>query len=132
MQQKVLVVDDNPDLRVIIRRLLEKQGFVVREAGSGRRALEQLKSEIPDVVLLDVMMPEMSGFEVLELIRNDPATSRLPVIMVTAKNEDNDVLSGYQSGADYYLTKPYTPDHLLYSIGLVLARPDLIENSKRG
>jgi two-component system, OmpR family, alkaline phosphatase synthesis response regulator PhoP len=130
--QKVLVVDDNADLRAIIRRLLEKNGFTVTEAASGKRALDLLKEDIPDVILLDVMMPEMSGFEVLDHIRRNPTTAKLPVVMVTAKNEDQDVLTGYQTGADYYLTKPYTPEHLIYSIGLVLGRPDLVETSRRG
>jgi len=128
--EKVLVVDDNADLRAIIRRLLEKHGFCVTEAASGRRAIEQLDEDLPDVVLLDVMMPEMSGFEVLDRIRGSARTAKLPVVMVTAKNEDDDVLTGYQTGADYYLTKPYTPDHLIYSIGLVLGRPDLVETSR--
>jgi len=76
------------------------------------------------VILLDVMMPEMSGFEVLEKIKTTHATSKVPVIMVTAKMQDEDVMTGYQHGADYYITKPCTAKQLLYGIGLVLGRAE--------
>jgi DNA-binding response OmpR family regulator len=95
---------------------------VVRTAQSGVDALEVLTHEVPDLVLLDVMMPQMSGIEVLERIKTTHATSRVPVIMVTAKIQDDDVLTGYQHGADYYITKPCTAKQLLYGIGLVLGR----------
>ena len=91
---------------------------------------------MPDVVLLDVMMPEMSGFEVLERIKTTHATSKVPVIMVTAKMQDEDVMAGYQHGADYYITKPCTAKQLLYGIGLVLGtrrrrRAAEVENDAR-
>jgi CheY-like chemotaxis protein len=124
MKRKVLVVDDNIDSITILRSILETNGFAVRTAQSGLQALDLLSEEVPDVILLDVMMPEMSGLEVLERIKANHATSRLPVILVTAKMQDEDVLTGYQFGADYYITKPCTAKQLLYGIGLVLGKAE--------
>src|SRR5215470_639630 len=125
---KVLVVDDTPDSIMILRSILVNNGFAVTTADSGRAALESLKNEIPDLVLLDVMMPEMSGLEVLERIKSNPLTSNMPVILVTAKTQDEDVLAGYQYGADYYITKPCTAKQLLYGIGLVLGKAEASAN----
>ena len=122
MSKKILVVDDNVDSIMILRSILESQGYSVRTAQSGLDALDLLTHEVPDLVLLDVMMPQMSGIEVLERIKTTHATSRVPVIMVTAKIQDEDVMTGYQHGADYYITKPCTAKQLLYGIGLVLDR----------
>jgi CheY-like chemotaxis protein len=116
----ILVVDDNEDSLRILRTVLEGNGFTVRAAKSGPEALEEIQRELPELVVLDVMMPEMSGFEVLERLRNSPRTARLPVILLTAKAQDEDVLGGYQRGADYYITKPFTTKQLLYGIRLVL------------
>jgi DNA-binding response OmpR family regulator len=107
---------------MILRSILETQGFAVRVANSGPDALALLTREVPHVILLDVMMPGMSGLEVLERIKTTHATSKVPVIMVTAKMQDEDVMTGYQYGADYYITKPCTTKQLLYGIGLVLDR----------
>ena len=122
MSKKILVVDDNVDSIMILRSILESQGYAVRTAQSGTDALSLLSHEVPDLVLLDVMMPQMSGMEVLERIKTTHAWSKVPVIMVTAKIQDEDVMSGYQHGADYYITKPCTAKQLLYGIGLVLDR----------
>ena len=124
MNRKILVVDDNLDSVLILRSILEAQGFTVRVANSGPDALAQLAREVPDVILLDVMMPEMSGFEVLERIRSKHNTASVPVIMVTAKMQDEDVMTGYQFGADYYITKPCTAKQLVYGISLVLGRAE--------
>jgi DNA-binding response OmpR family regulator len=124
MSRKILVVDDNRDSVMILRSILETQGFSVTAAHSGPEALALLARDVPDAILLDVMMPEMSGFEVLEKIKSTHATSKVPVIMVTAKMQDDDVMTGYQYGADYYITKPCTAKQLLYGIGLVLGRTE--------
>jgi CheY-like chemotaxis protein len=121
---KVLVVDDTADSIMILRSILTNNGFAVTTAQSGLEALEALKKDIPDLVLLDVMMPEMSGLEVLERIRSNAVTSKIPVILVTAKTQDEDVLAGYQYGADYYITKPCTAKQLLYGISLVLGKQE--------
>jgi len=122
-QQTILVVDDNPDSITILQSILETRGYRVVVADSGTVALEKVQEEPrPDLVLLDVMMPEMNGLEVLQAIKETNATARVPVILVTAKTHDEDVLSGYQYGADYYITKPFTAKQLLYGIDLVLGK----------
>lgn len=122
-QQTILVVDDNPDSITILQSILETRGYRVVVADSGTAALEKVQEEPrPDLVLLDVMMPEMNGLEVLQAIKETNATARVPVILVTAKTHDEDVLSGYQYGADYYITKPFTAKQLLYGIDLVLGK----------
>jgi CheY-like chemotaxis protein len=126
MKERILVVDDNPDSITIMRTILESRGYEVTVANSGADALAQLKKGAPDVLLLDIMMPEMSGIEVLQQIKDDVNTGRLPVILVTAKTHDEDVLSGYQYGADYYITKPFTAKQLLYGIDLVLGKGESV------
>src|SRR5215472_1673779 len=124
MSRRILVVDDNLDSILIMRSTLETHGFTVLSAHSGPDALEQLRTEVPDLILLDVMMPHMSGLEVLQRIKSTHATAKVPVIMVTAKMQDEDVMTGYQHGADYYITKPCTAKQLVYGISLVLGRAE--------
>jgi CheY-like chemotaxis protein len=123
MSQTILVVDDNPDSVTILQSILETRGYAVLVAESGATALKLVQRDPqPDLVLLDVMMPEMNGLEVLQKIKETHSTSKIPVILVTAKTHDEDVLSGYQYGADYYITKPFTAKQLLYGIDLVLGK----------
>jgi CheY-like chemotaxis protein len=126
MKQRILVVDDNLDSQTIMRTILENQGYEVSVAANGAEALEQVKQALPALVLLDVMMPEMSGLEVLQRIREDTHTGRVPVILVTAKTQDEDLMSGYQYGADYYITKPFTAKQLLYGVDLVLGKGESV------
>ena len=111
--QKILVCDDERHIVRLIQVNLERQGYQVVTAYDGKEGLEKVKSEKPDMVVLDVMMPYMDGFEVLKHIRRDPATEALPVIMLTAKAQDKDVFEGYHYGADMYLTKPFNPMELI-------------------
>ena len=127
MSRCILVVEDNPDSLAIMRSILENQKYEVRLASNGAEALAQLQQDHIDLVLLDVMMPDMSGLEVLQRIKGDPATENVPVILVTAKTHDDDVLHGYQYGADYYITKPYTKKQLLYGIDLVFGKGESVE-----
>jgi len=122
----ILVVDDDQDNVNIAREILLSRGFEVRVAYNGPSALASVEQQRPDLVLLDVMMPQMSGMEVLDRLRANPATAGVPVILVTAKDQDEDILAGYKYGADYYITKPFSAKQLLYGIGLVLGteRPD--------
>ena len=120
MSATVLVVDDNEDNVVIVSRMLLGRGYEVRIARDGPGALESVRQQRPDVVLLDIMMPGMDGMQVLDHLKRDPGSGSIPVVMVTAKSEDKDVLAGYESGADYYITKPFTARQILYALGLVL------------
>ena len=116
----VLVVDDNPDGIRIVESILKGSGYDVVVATSGQEALDAVDAKPPAVILLDVMMPGMSGLEVLEKLRAQPKNGRIPVILLTAKTQDEDVISGYRYGADYYIPKPFTSKQLLYGIRLVL------------
>nr|HEC22587.1 response regulator [Chloroflexota bacterium] len=105
-QPSVVVVDDSDEASLILRRVLENEGFHVRLASNGRAALQMIFAEPPDLVLLDVMMPSMDGLEVLRTLRESPETAELPVIMVTALGDIQDVVTGLEMGANDYITKP--------------------------
>lgn len=120
MAARILVVDDNPDGLRIVETILKNNGYESRSAKSGAEALAAVAAESFQLILLDVMMPEMSGVEVLERLRSNAQSARIPVILVTAKAHDDDIITGYRHGADYYITKPFTSQQLLYGIRLVL------------
>lgn len=113
MALKVLVCDDERHIVRLIQVHMEKQGYTVVTAYDGKDGLEKIRAEKPDLVVLDVMMPYMDGFEVLKNLRREPETENLPVIMLTAKAQDKDVFEGYHYGADMYLTKPFNPIELV-------------------
>jgi CheY-like chemotaxis protein len=117
----ILVVEDDPDSRTAICTILESLGFEPIAFGLAREALAGIGGKKFDVALLDIMMPEMNGYELLAELRKRPEFENLPVIMVTAKDQDSEVLEGYQFGADYYITKPYTSKQLEYGIKLFLS-----------
>ena len=118
----VLVVEDESALATMLRYNLEKQGFRVEEAVDGQEALTRIAEAAPDIVLLDWMLPAMSGIEVCRQIRRRPATRDLPVIMVTARTEDGDAVRGLNTGADDYITKPFSMDALLARMRALLRR----------
>ncbi|GMV35902.1 MAG: hypothetical protein AMXMBFR61_04100 [Fimbriimonadales bacterium] len=113
MALKILVCDDERHIVRLIQVNLERQGWEVVTAYDGKEGLEKIKSVHPDLVVLDVMMPYMDGFEVLKTLRREPEFQELPVIMLTAKAQDKDVFEGYHYGADMYLTKPFNPMELV-------------------
>lgn len=113
MPKKILAVDDEKHIVRLVQVNLERQGYEVVTANDGREALEKVESEKPDLVVLDVMMPYMDGFEVLQNLRRNANTRDIPVIMLTAKAQDADVFRGWQSGVDCYLTKPFNPMELI-------------------
>ena len=118
----VLVVEDEAALATMLRYNLEKQGFKVDEAVDGQEALTRIAESQPDIVLLDWMLPVMSGIEVCRQIRRRPQTRDLPVIMVTARTEDQDAVRGLNTGADDYITKPFSMDALLARMRALLRR----------
>jgi two-component system, OmpR family, alkaline phosphatase synthesis response regulator PhoP len=121
---RILAVDDEPNIVRLIEVNLTRHGYQVETANNGVQALEKIRASRPDLVVSDVMMPEMDGFELLSSIRRDPALESLPVIMLTAKAGDKDVMSGYSRGADMYLTKPFNPAELLAFVKRILQSSD--------
>ncbi len=115
----ILVVDDEVTICDLVRIRLEKNGYRVLTAQSGAQALEIAKNESLDLVVLDIMMPEMDGYEVLKHLRDDLKLG-VPVMLLTAKSTDNDVWEGWQAGVDYYVTKPFTSHTLLRGVQLCL------------
>jgi len=113
MAKKILAVDDERHIVRLVEVNLQRAGYEVVTAYDGKEALEKVKTENPDLVVLDVMMPFMDGFEVLRTLKANPETAEIPVIMLTAKAQDADVFRGWQSGVDCYLTKPFNPMELL-------------------
>ena len=117
----VLVVDDEPTIREIVVGYLEREGYRTLEAADGRRARELVESDPPDLVVLDVMLPEIDGLELCRWIRS---SSRLPVIMLTARGEESDRIVGLELGADDYVTKPFSPRELAARVRTVLRRAE--------
>jgi DNA-binding response OmpR family regulator len=119
-EKTIIVVDDNPDIVNIVKTILEGKGYNVMCAYSGAELFTKLKERKPDLIILDIMMPEMDGLEVLTKLKGVPETASLPVILLTAKVQYEDVLGGYKLGADYYITKPFTSTQLTNGINLLL------------
>ena len=121
-QPSVLVADDDPDIRDLVVFKLEQAGFSVRAVADGNAALEVLKDSAPDLVVLDVMMPGLSGLDVLRQIRSEPRLEPVKVLLLTARARDTDVDDGYSTGADEYVTKPFSPRELLHRVNTLLGR----------
>ncbi len=119
-RSKILVVDDEPDIFEIVRANLEGAGYDVVGASDGTEGLRKIRTENPDLVILDVLMPRMDGWEVLAQIEANPGTAGLPVIMLTCKTEDADILRGLEEGAVEYVTKPFYPENLVASVKILL------------
>ena len=122
MASRVLVVEDEPDIRELLAFHLERGGYQVTRATTGPEALRQLRAAPPDLVILDLMLPELDGLEVCRRLRADPATATLPVIMLTAKGDEVDRVVGLELGADDYVVKPFSPKEMLARVRAVLRR----------
>ena len=130
-QKRVLVVDDEPDVLLLCRVNLEFEGYEVSTAPDGEAGLEACRELKPDVVLLDVMMPKMDGWQVLEAIKVDEELKHIPVVMLTAKVQDEDQIRGWSAGAAEYITKPFSPLSLSQVIGDVIANDPEEEAPRR-
>ena len=128
-RRRVLVVDDEERMVRFIRMNLEHDGFQVSEAFNGKQAIQRLRDIKPDLILLDVMMPDLDGFDVLEMIRE---ISSVPVIMLTAKGEEDDRVRGLELGADDYVSKPFSPRELVSRVKAVLRRTEAASGSMHG
>lgn len=120
MARKILIVDDEPNIVISLEFLMKKEGFVVAVAGDGDAALEQAAAFRPDLVLLDVMMPKKSGYEVCEQLRGDPSQGDLKIVMLTAKGRESEVAKGIALGADAYVTKPFSTKELVARVRTLL------------
>ncbi len=118
----ILIVDDEKNIVEAVRYTLEKEGFRTLVASDGARALELARRELPDLILLDWMLPEVDGLEVCRLLKREEATRQIPVIMLTVKSEETDKVLGLEMGADDYVTKPFSPKELVARIKAILRR----------
>ncbi|NLK42691.1 MAG: response regulator [Planctomycetes bacterium] len=123
-QEKILIVEDEDDVIELVRYNLEKEGYLTDVAVTGREALVKAKSGVPDLVLLDLMLPEIDGLQVCKVIKNDPETAGVAVVMLTAKGTESDIVVGLEMGADDYITKPFSPRVLLARVKAVLRRQE--------
>jgi len=121
---RVLVVEDEADLAALISYQLEREGFRVETTGDGTDALEAVAREVPDLVVLDRMLRGLAGDEVLARLRAEPTTSGVPVLLLTAKREQDDRIEGFELGADHYLTKPFSPRELVLRVQAILRRSE--------
>ena len=122
MSEKVLIIDDDPETVRLISLVLNRQGFQTLSSYNGQDGINQANREQPDLVLLDVMMPDMDGYQVTKILRNTPDTSNIPILMFSAKSQVDDRVSGYESGIDDYLTKPIHPAELIARVKSLISR----------
>ena len=123
-KKKILVVDDEKDLTALVSLHMKMAGFEVLTASNGEKALDLSREEKPDLIILDLMLPKIDGWQVCERLRQDIATQDIPVIMLTARAETEDKLKGFEAGADDYVTKPFSPRELVARVKRVLARAE--------
>ena len=123
MKEKILIVDDEKDIIKMLDYNLKKEGYKAVSAHDGEKALDLARREIPDLIILDLMLPGIDGLDVCKKLKNDTKTQNIPVIMLTAKGEETDIVTGLELGADDYVTKPFSPKVLVARIRRVLQRP---------
>jgi DNA-binding response OmpR family regulator len=129
---KILVIEDEPDILEVITYNLEREGHKVIACRNGEQGLSRIRTDNPDLVVLDLMLPSMDGVEVCRRVKSDPVTRDIPIVMVTAKGEESDIVLGLGIGADDYITKPFSPRELVARIKVVLRRGPLREQSGGG
>lgn len=120
--KRVLIIDDDPHIVDSVSQYLELEGYIVFKALSGPEGLEIALQEQPNIIVLDIMMPEMDGFQVMERLKGSEKLRQIPVIMLTAKGSDNDVMLGWRSGVANYITKPFDLEELVHAMQLVLSQ----------
>lgn len=123
-RETILVVEDDENIQQLVGYNLAKAGFHVLYADNGEQALSVIKRERPELIILDLMLPGLNGFEICKLVRKDPKTKNLPIVMLTAKSEENDMAAGLDLGADDYITKPFSPKILISRVKAALRRKE--------
>ena len=129
---KILVIEDEPDILEVMQYNLEREGYKVVACRNGEQGLSRIRTDNPDIVILDLMLPGMDGVEVCRQVKSDPVTRAIPIIMVTAKAEESDIVLGLGIGADDYIGKPFSPRELIARVKVVLRRGPLREQSGAG
>ncbi|BAZ06903.1 response regulator transcription factor [Calothrix sp. NIES-3974] len=132
MSAQLLLVDDEPGLREAVKDFLQESGFRVQVASNAREGWEWMQQNIPDLVISDIMMPQVDGYQFLKQLRDDPRFQALPVVFLTAKGMTGDRIQGYQAGVDAYLPKPFDPDELVAIVENLLARRNLSSTAASG
>jgi two-component system, OmpR family, alkaline phosphatase synthesis response regulator PhoP len=122
-KEHVLAVDDEEAILELVSYNLARDGYLVTGVATGEEAVRTARSRLPSLILLDLMLPGMDGLEVCRILKNDPGTSHIPIVVLTAKGEESDIVAGLELGADDYITKPFSPRVLLARIKAVLRRP---------
>mgnify|MGYP006292660607 CR=1 FL=1 len=130
MPQKILIVDDDLKTLRLVGLVLDRNGYEVTVAQSGRQALEKVRTETPDMVVLDIMMPDVDGYELTRRLRDNPDTADLPILLFTGKAQVEDKVAGFEAGADDYVTKPIHPDELISRVQALLARTSRSQPAK--
>ncbi len=121
-KENVLIIEDEEDIQELITYSLAKEGYHTTAVGTGEEGLKTAKSKQPNLIVLDLMLPGMDGLEICRLLKNDPKTQHIPIVMLTAKGEESDVVAGLELGADDYITKPFSPKVLVARIRTILRR----------
>ncbi len=122
MTTRILIVEDDPDIAQLVARYLDKAGYITERVASGREALQAIASKTPDLLVLDLMLPQLDGLEVCRLVRANEATAAIPIIMLTARAEESERIVGLELGADDYLAKPFSPNELVARVRALLRR----------
>ena len=119
---KILIAEDEPDIRELVAFTLRFAGYEVVAASNGEEAVEQARRELPDLILMDVRMPRLTGYDACKLMKADPALQDVPVVFLSAKGQDAEIQTGISAGAEEYLLKPFAPDHLTQRVKAILAK----------
>ena len=127
--KKLLLIDDDPNLILLVKDYLEFRGYKVITAANGREALDTLEHEIPDMIICDVMMPEMDGYTFVEKVREEQRTNSIPVLFLSAKGQSQDRVKGLNIGADVYMVKPFEPEELVAQVDAALKQKERIRKA---
>ncbi len=129
-RERILLVDDEEDILNLVKYNLEREGFKVETVTTGEAAVRAARENVPDLILLDLMLPGMDGFDVCRILKNDKNVMKTPIVMLTAKGEDSDIVAGLELGADDYITKPFSPRVLIARVKTVLRRDSKVKEGK--
>lgn len=129
-RERILLVDDEEDILNLVKYNLERDGYKVETVTTGEAAVRAARENVPDLILLDLMLPGMDGFDVCRILKNDKNIMKTPIVMLTAKGEDSDIVAGLELGADDYITKPFSPRVLIARVKAVLRRDSKVKEGK--